>query len=418
MYKLKGAIFSLRDVLLTKGAIDVSLFEQTVSLLKFLIHKGVEPVLISNHAWIITGNGEKKGKFEDVLSHYVGKKLPYYQGGLNIPFKPLADATKEILTKHGWLPSEVVYVGATDEDMRTARNGRLLFLNAKWHGSASEYGFEFESPVDIARFLDCCCISVGDWFWKVENSSLRVYAIAPFAEYSKYYPSAATYSTDAKATAKLSSGDVVFWGRLLAARIHFSGLAAEINYLAPYPGHSPTSNKPVLAQALKILAGSFHANYLEDVILRHSLATKSQTARQQGKTVDHLNQLRTIRLRPDPLKPGPQGGRYKSTPLRPGKVVLVVDDICTQGFSGEAARHFLEKTGVTVINLAWLKTPGNNDYVHLTGCNPELKDPYKPFPPQSVTTKIFGNSSHVLNSSASQELASAFERYHNWKWPT
>ncbi|WP_261326969.1 phosphoribosyltransferase [Rhizobium leguminosarum] len=102
-------------------------------------------------------------------------------------------------------------------------------------------------------------------------------------------------------------------------------------------------------QSLKIVADTLRASYLVDLVERHAPAQKSQTARQQGIALDHGNQLSTIRLRRDPLKPGQLGGRYKASPLKPGKTVLVVDDILTEGFSLEAARAFVKATGADVI---------------------------------------------------------------------
>jgi len=48
---------------------------------------------------------------------------------------------------------EVLYVGNSDDNMKTARNGHVLFLNANWHKEANPYGYQFESPKDIARFV-------------------------------------------------------------------------------------------------------------------------------------------------------------------------------------------------------------------------------------------------------------------------
>src|SRR3546814_10383375 len=79
---------------------------------------------------------------------------------------------------------------------------------------------------------------------------------------------------NAKATSKDGAGDAKFWGRLLAARIYFSGLVDEIDYITAYPGHSPTSNETVISEALNILGQSLRKSYLPDLILRHPKAVK------------------------------------------------------------------------------------------------------------------------------------------------
>ena len=80
-------------------------------------------------------------------------------GGVHgMPFKPQAAATEFILEQQGWTNSEVVLVGNSDIDMKTASTGQLMFLNATWHGTANRYGFQFASPLDVARFIDCMCL--------------------------------------------------------------------------------------------------------------------------------------------------------------------------------------------------------------------------------------------------------------------
>ncbi|QFI70579.1 phosphoribosyltransferase family protein [Sinorhizobium alkalisoli] len=414
MYTLKGAIFSLRDTLVVEGSIDPLLMDETIKLLRFLTARNVSPVIVSNSSWIETGS---KRQIPDILSEAIGHTIPYYRGGHDMPMKQFAGAMDHVLQTQNWQPEEAIYIGSTKEDMIAARNGKLMFLNARWHAQNSAYGFEFESPKDIARFIDCCCLSIGDWFWAIEKDDLKVYSIAPLAEYSKSYPTAGAYSTDAKQAVKFNKGDLRFWGRLMGARLYFSGLGRVINYVAPYPGHHPSSTQKVLSNALKIVADTLRASYLVDLVERHAPAQKSQAARQQGITLDHGNQLSTIRLRRDPLKTGQLGGRYKASPLKPGKTVLVVDDILTEGFSLEAARAFVRATGANVICASWLKTPGGNHYRALTGMTPELKDPYKPYVSATTQVSVFSNGAQIRNPKAPEQVADAFKRYSAWDWP-
>src|SRR3546814_4173134 len=86
--------------------------------------------------------------------------------------------------------------------MKTAANGGLLFVNVIWHSAASPYGFQFDSPLDVARFVDCLCLGLDSWFWTLEQSDLRVYALAPFTTLSPKYAQAHAYSENAKATSK------------------------------------------------------------------------------------------------------------------------------------------------------------------------------------------------------------------------
>jgi hypothetical protein len=414
MHNLRGAIFSLTNVLAKSGDLDKAKALETVKLIKFLISVGVQPVLVSNTEWVMR---ESREPFNVYFSSLVGQELPYYQGGRDMAYKQYASAMQYVLDQQKWVPQEVVYVGNTPEDIQAASNGGLLFLNAKWHEENSPYGFEFQSPKEIARFIDCCCLTPKDWFWCIESGKLRVYTIAPLGEYSKAYPAAATYSTDAKNAVKFGVGDLRFWGLLMAARIHLSGIGAEANYVAPYPGHKTTSTKTELLHAVTVVSGSLRARYLEDFFVRHQDAAKSQELRNRGGQPSVQNQLSTIRLRRDPLKTGPAGGRYKTSPKVKDKTLIVVDDICTQGYSLEAARAFAEAAGANVICLCWLKTPGANDYHQLAALDPEIDNPFAPYNPQKIDEMVHSNSGNVVNANAANEIANAFTRFQNWDWP-
>jgi hypothetical protein len=413
---LKGLIFSLKDVLATPGRMDPALMLETIRLIKFLKSKNIKPVFASNHQWTVKdGNTGKHRPFQEWLQDRVGE-IPFYLGGVGgMPYKPFATAVAHILQDQGWTKNEVLFVGNSDTDMRTARNGGVLFLNALWHGEDNPYGYQFDSPKDVARFVDCLCLGLHDWFWSLQKGDLRVYALAPFTTLSPAYAVAHAYSADARATAKNRAGDPTFWGRLLAARVYFSGLVNEIHYITAYPGHAPESQQAVVAEALTILAQSLHKQYLPDLIIRHAKAEKSQTARIAGRAVDVENQLTTIQLNPAPRK-GPNGEPYKHNPLARGKTVLLVDDICTQGNSFEAGRTFIQQTGAKAICLSWLKTI-NTDYLAVE-TSPTIANPYAPF---VVTKKIpviaCSYSQAIIDRSATADLASIHQSYFTWDWP-
>jgi hypoxanthine phosphoribosyltransferase len=416
MQRLKGVIFSLRDVIFHKGQSDPILFAQLEKLILWLKSKGVQPVFVANHSWAFTSEDGTKQDVRQVLKARWGDCPWYIASEGDMPFKPLAAAMQTVLAKQGWKHTEAIFVGNNDDDMKTARNGGLLFLNAMWHGEASPYGYQFESPLDVARFVDCFCIGATDWFWSISDGPLRVYAIAPFSTLSPRYADAQPYSAHARNTAKHLGGDATFWGRLLASRVYFSGLVDEIHYITSYPGHSTLSQQPVVTDALTILADSLRRKYLPDLILRHSTATKSQNARIAGNVVDHANQIKTIRLERFPTKTK-QGERYKVSPIRSGKTVLVVDDICTQGNSFESARAFIEKAGASCILLAWLKTI-NTDYQAIKGALP-ITDPFANIAASigTIPVKTYSFASAIRNGSATANLSDVFQRYYEWDWP-
>src|SRR4051812_39016510 len=97
---LKGAIFSLHDVLVKQGTIDNVLFGETIKLLRYLKQRGVEPVFISNHEWSISSGGTRK-PFRSLLEEQLGPVSFYIGGRDGMPYKPRADSTGHILAKKG-----------------------------------------------------------------------------------------------------------------------------------------------------------------------------------------------------------------------------------------------------------------------------------------------------------------------------
>ena len=100
------------------------------------------------------------------------------------------------------------------------------------------------------------------------------------------------------------------------------------------------------------------------------------------------NQLRTIKLNPTPLR-GVNGAPYKATPVKTGKTVLLVDDICTEGNSFEAGRTFIRATGADTICLSWLKTINTN--YHAIAPQLKISAPYAPFVMTApIQTRLYG----------------------------
>lgn len=412
MKTLKVALISLRDVLV-RETLDQNALSGAIQLIRFLNGAGIRTAMVSNSTWVMTNTNQP---FTEYLEGLTGITIPLHLRGVDFRAKQDRDAMAGVLEKYGATPQEAVYIGSTEEDMRAARNSGVLFLNAKWYADNSQYGFEFGSALDIARFIDCCCIRPKDWFWHHSRGGFDVMSIAPLAEFSRRYPEGAQYSGDAKGAAKFNRGDIRYWGLLMASRLHFSGVGAEVQYVAPYPGHRVDSPKSVLTNALKIVAGSLQAQYLDDLIVRHTTASKSQTLRNNNLPVTPENQLGTIRLRRDPIRTGPQGRRYVNPPLGNGKKVLIVDDICTQGNSFEAARAFIEATGAKAVGVSWLKTPGN-DYSRISSLTPELKNAYAPFLPTRVGVVTHSFNGEISNDQAASQIADAFQAYSAWDWP-
>lgn len=168
-----------------------------------------------------------------------------------------------------------------------------------------------------------------------------------------------------------------------------------------------------MEEAIITFAKCFRKKYLKDLITRHTTAVKSAYARSQGKPIDHLNQLNTISLNSTPIKDN-SGNKYKSFPLQKGKTVLVIDDFCTQGYSLEAARVYIEQTGAKVILLSLLKTISKN-YSKV-----DIVEQFSPFQANQFAsgqkTIEYPFSTHIIRKSADIEIREKLETYDNWSW--
>jgi len=402
---LKGVIFGIRNVLVQKGQLDKGKVAEVGRLVAFLRSKGITSVFFGNEDWTADGK-----RLQDVIDNAWGKQDWLITNVEGAPHKPTKKSIDYLLNRYQWDSAEAIYVGNTEHDMQTAVNGKVLFLNATWYGQNSDYGFYFASPQDIARFVDIFCLREHLWHYSVEQPNLRYYALAP---YSTMIQDFACLSADARSAAKFGGGHPDFWTKYLWSSIYFSELHKKVDYIAVYPGHSQGSGHRVMAEPMQTFGKCFRIAYLGDFIVRHTTARKSAYARSSGEPLSHQVQLNTIMLSKHPLRGN--GNPYKSCPVTSGKTVLVIDDICTNGYSLEAAKAYIKQTGANVIGMSWLKTI-NSPYMELGGISPF--DPFRPnsFGP-SVPFLPRAYSRLITDSAAAEEVTRHLQAYSSWQWP-
>ncbi|HDK6709940.1 TPA: phosphoribosyl transferase [Klebsiella pneumoniae] len=408
MSKIKGVILSVEDTLLPKGKIDSEIFAEVDKLIRYFRVKNIEFVVFTNRAWVV---GEQRTPLEDLLQKHWGEfKYLCRAKDRSIPGKPTADATKYVLDLMGWESTETLYIGASINDMQTAINGELLFLRATWWADKTDYGFEFSTPKDIARFIDTFCLREHLWCHEIHDGDFNFYALAPFSTMKEEYT---LYSEDARAAAKHGLGHPEFWTSALISSLYFSGIHKMINYVSVYPGHKEGHGNNIMDEAISIFGKCFRKTYIPDLILRHTTSQKSQKARNAGIAIDHCNQLNTICLNSQPHR-NPRT-TYKKPPLGPGKTVLLIDDITTRGYSFESARAYIQKTGAKVILVSWLKTI-NTDISTLG----ELHD-FNPYQANHFDNVPLGKShsyrANIVDILAPAELTRLFSAYQQWDWP-
>lgn len=408
--KLKGVILSVENTLLNMGQINKAVFIEVVRLMAFFKLRGIKPVLMANQARTVTVGDVERDLYSFLEEQFDDLVVFTRQRDIAMPPKPQAAATDYVLRAMNWASNEVVYIGSSDDDMRTAVNGNILFLRAIWYSHNTNYGFEFKTVKEIARFIDTLCLREHFWSHVIKDGDFEFYALAPFSTYKEAFRK---YSENGRAAAKFGQGDVDFWLGALVTSMYFTGIHSRIDYVTSYPGHQAGCDNDKMSGDLMTFAKCFRKGYLHDLVIRHSTALKSQTARNQGVALDHHNQLNTIALNQFPTKNFKQV--LKNSPLQRGKTVLLVDDICTKGYSLETGRKLIEATGAKTILVSWLKTI-NTDYWSfgtIANFNPYRINTFRNVP----IGKIYGYHTYHVDGAASEELAEQLEQYINWDWP-
>lgn len=409
--QLKGIILSVEDTLINSGKIKHDILAEVERLMVFFSLRGIKPILLSNRTWTITDKkGNNKDLFKLLEERFEDLIIFSCSRDANVPTKPSSASTQYVLDQFGWESNEVVYVGSREDDMRTAVNGKVLFLRATWYSNNTDYGFEFGSPKELARFIDTLCLREHFWSHEIKDGDFEYYALAPF---STMKPAFKKYSENARAAAKFGRGDVDFWLGALVTSMYFTGIHKRIDFIAAYPGHKAGVGNDKMNDDLMTFGKCFNKAYLHNLIERHTTAIKSQTARQQGIPFDHHNQLNTIRLNRLPTRN--YNKSYVKPPLKKDKTVLLVDDICTKGWSLEAARKFIEQTGAKTIMVTWLKTI--NTDIRAIGMTPSF-DPYKTLNFDNTPLgKSYSYHTYHVDGAASEELAVQLQQYIDWDWP-
>ncbi|HCE2119592.1 TPA: phosphoribosyl transferase [Vibrio parahaemolyticus] len=409
--QLKGVILSVEDTLVNTGQIKADVFAEVEKLMAFFTLRGIKPVLLANRSWTVTDHDDnEKDLFDALEGHFKDLAIFSPQRDDKVPHKPSSAATQYVLDEMKWDSNEVVFIGSRDDDMRTAVNGKMLFLRATWYSNNTDYGFEFSEPKELARFIDTLCLREHFWSHEIKDGDFEYYALAPF---STFKPEFRKYSENGRAAAKFGQGDVDFWLGALVTSMYFTGIHQRIDFIAAYPGHRAGVGNDKMNDDLMTFGKCFNKGYLHDLIERHTTATKSQNARREGKVIDHHNQLNTIKLNKLPTKN--YNKPYKNAPLKRGKTVLLVDDICTKGWSLEAARKYVERTGAKTIMVTWLKTI--NTDIETIGATPAF-DPYQATTFTNIPSgKTYGYHQYHVDGAASLELGDQLEQYIDWDWP-
>ena len=401
---LKLILISPEGSLVKDGKLHKPLITDLCSAVDRLAGKGARVAIWSNRAWTV--NQTKP------LHEYLSERTlqPVEAVGVahgDFPARSRAGSVDPILTKYAVTRSETILVGTNDEDLRAGVNNKLLLVRPDWYGANSEYGFSVKSIAELERFCTIFGFRQHPIYWSITDGPLRMDAMGPYSTKIQAY---AGFGIDALHAAKYEQGSLEFWHRLVVSSLYFSGLIANVDYIASYPGHSVGLPTRAIDEVMIALGKCFRKPFFTDLIVRHTQAMKSAYTATGAKTFQ--NQVNTIRLN---SYPHPYGGpeRRKSPIGLKGKTVLVVDDICTHGRSLDTARRYIEAAGGKALLFSWLKTI-NTSFLAMDP-SPKLK----PFQINNLAAEPgavpYAYNDCIIADEAPAEIASLLDQYKSWK---
>lgn len=288
--------------------------------------------------------------------------------------KPAGEYMLRIRDLAGVELNEMLYVGDHDKtDIFCAINAGVLPLAAKYANPAIQYGFAIPSPQLLLDYIEIFCGQDSPYFgWEYASGTENIDVRALIWDHSTM---TSTFKTVLKQHTDVPVGPkrVSATRQLLAyslSQFYLSGLISKIDITCVYPGHRMGSFNPTLSEFLILATKMFRDRFIQDLLLRHTEAPKSQY---QGDQRNIYDQFRTLQV----------NDRYKERIQ--GKRILVLDDFTTEGYSLETARHMLLRAGASkVYGVAMAKFK----QTHAVAQIDKPWNPYAPCPLEMADIKL------------------------------
>jgi hypothetical protein len=275
------------------------------------------------------------------------------------------------LEEFGIESNELVWLGDSDPDMRSAVNAGIIYFNAGWSKPAYAYGINLRSPFLLPLYLQEFFQKPISWFWQfngVDRQGNRVTAKAMMDANGAGIPA---FKNDLISFLKEGGnprvGPMSVRGFIF---LHFVGSVfgdpfyRRVDAWTAYPSSRGGVN-PALGALVNVVARLFRDRYLGDLLVRHTPSIDSGEARLRGEEVDFYNQSNTMRLNPE----------YRQRIQ--GKRIVVMDDFTTRGYSGECARQLLLEAGAAEVVCINVSKYGRDYWVISRGANDYAWDPYE-----------------------------------------
>jgi phosphoglycolate phosphatase len=144
---VSACLAAMRELYAARWAVRTRPYDGIPEMLRALRQAGIRCAVLSNkaHEFVVT-----------MISHFFGDKaFELILGGGRFPLKPDPSGALHIAASIGLPPGEIVFIGDSDVDMKTAGNAGMFGIGATWGFRTREEllqnGAQFlaETPIDI-----------------------------------------------------------------------------------------------------------------------------------------------------------------------------------------------------------------------------------------------------------------------------
>jgi hypothetical protein len=247
------------------------------------------------------------------------------------------------LQEFGIEQNELVWLGDTDNDMRSAVNGGVIYFHAGWSVPNYAYGIHLAEPSLMPLYLQEFFQKPTPWYWQFNGTDRQGWHITAKALMDANGAGIPVLRNDLIRFLKEGSNPHVGPVRMQDfIFLHFVGsmfsdpLYRRVDIWTAYPSSGSGVNSTLNALAT-LIARIFRDRYFGDLLVRHTRSIDSGEARTRREQVDFYNQSNTVRVNPNRRQ------RIQ------GRCIAVMDDFATRGYSGECARQLLLEAGAAEV---------------------------------------------------------------------
>lgn len=285
---------------------------------------------------------------------------------------------------------ELLYIGCTAMDWRTAINSGVMYQHAAWAASmpAGTTSLVARAPGDVDRFLKMFLCGDPSWSHRTDQGNWSLRSLLPASARLPSTSPGPTFKLQDVFTynKKVQIGDADARSILMLyvlANAYLEDLIPANPYFCIYPSSTSGQVSERLQTYLDKAAALFHGYYREDLLIRAADAPDTSLERwkaSQGKSAQDISiatQAQTVHL----------GPKYRGKLAT--KTVVVLDDFTTHGMSLEWARLLLSAAGTRQIVMLTVGKYGSR-HTRYDLKDPSALDPFRlnALTPENFTTTV------------------------------